>query len=553
MVIIQSDFIGSAGVVRPALGGPRAKMKYRFDRFEVDSDRFELKDSRGQAQSVQVRTLELLILLLSHAGKVVTKDVIRREVWGGLFTSRTAVPSQVRKLREVLDDTKKPYRVVEAVRGKGLRLLCDVSAEPTPISLLSGDDPIDLAPAGETEKLLKTLVGHQPSIAVMPFTQERQSDDLGNLALALPTDIIGELSRFQVLRVTARASSFLLKDANVPRSSVKAVLGSDYCLDGSVTREGPIYSIFTELIECESGAIVWAERFETEPRDIHALRSEIVGRTLAWIEDKVSQNEARRDNFAQPDSLTAWQAYHVGTSLIHRRKTSDVERARTYFKRSVSIDPNFSRAWAGLAHSTLFDVINRPFDTRNEAKKELMRYAGKAVDANPEDPSANLWFGRALSVMKAEEEATVWVGRALEAAPSYALAHQQMGAIHTYLKNHELAMDHASASLMLNPHGPERFSNYAALGMSNLNLGNFGQSIKWSKKAGDAPYDNLHLLLASFCAHHFSGDNNGAARLAQRIKNAIPEVTQDQIFKLESLGGAYLQMASAALAEHGIQ
>ena len=298
---------------------------------------------------------------------------------------------------------------------------------------------------------------------------------------------------------------------------------------------------------------MWAEQFELEPRDVHIVREEIVSRVVSSVEDKVSQNEARRLHFAQPDSLTAWQAFHVGSSLIYRRGSTNLALAQTYFNRAVTIDPGFARAWAGLAHTYAFEVINRPFDAAKSSKRKLVEFSEKAVDANPDDPSANLWHGRALSITRSDLDPLPSINRAVELAPSYALAHQQLATTHAYCQNHKQALDHAGASLRLNPHGAERYACYSIIALALFKSGDAISSIEWSKKAGLVPYDNLHIMLAPLYTHHLLGEMDDAARIAGRIKKAFPGVTQEEIFKLDDLAGSFSNVAKSALSAHGIK
>ena len=138
-------------------------------------------------------------------------------------------------------------------------------------------------------------------------------------------------------------------------------------------------------------------------------------------------------------------------------------------------------------------------------------------------------------------------------APSYALAHQQLGATHVYQNNNSRALDHASASLMLNPQGPERYANYTVIALAQLKTGSYHTAIEWSKKAGKAPYDNLHILLSALFTNHWTGDMDEASQIADRIKSAFPEVTQAKIFKLDTLAGDFSSLAAGIFTAHGIK
>ncbi|MEM6826369.1 MAG: winged helix-turn-helix domain-containing protein [Pseudomonadota bacterium] len=527
-------------------------MRYRFDEFIFDVDSFELRRVDGGRIKLQPKSLEFLLLLLRHPGRLITKELLAQEVWGKQFVSDNVVSSQMRKLREALRDRIKPHRILETVPGRGLRFISEVQSEGELLQELLPARLEDFAQSNEGSLLESSHIGDQPSIAVLPFLDQELSGHRWAIAQALPTDILTALSRFRLLRVVARSSSFMLSSSANSLKQIRALLNCDYCLTGSVSRVGEKYEVFTELIDTSSEAILWAESFEIEPRDIHGLRAQIVSQVVSKVEEKVPEHEAKKVTIAGPESLTAWQAFHVGTSLIYRRGEANIERAQRFLERAVAIDPSFSRAWAGLAHTYSFEVINRPFESRKVAKRLLMQAAERAVDTEPDDPSANLWLGRAMSMTKAEGDPTTWIERAIELAPSYALAHQQLATTHVYQDQHSRALDHASASLLLNPHGPERFANYTVMSLALFKTGDYHRAIEWSKKAGKVPYNNLHILLSALFTNHWTGDVSEAKRIAERIKTAFPGVSQAEIFKFDSLAGNFSQMAGSALTAHGI-
>ncbi|MEP5937455.1 MAG: winged helix-turn-helix domain-containing protein [Erythrobacter sp.] len=213
-------------------------MIYRFGTFTFDSGRFELTDSAGKSVHLQPRTKELLHLFLeTGSGRLLTKSEIVAKLWDGRHISNAALLSQIKGLRQALNDTDRSRRVIETVHAKGWRLIPEI--------MTSFRDPA-LAPAQPEIPQVSTLdqpagrIGQRPIIAVLPF---RINGSLRNpnagIAHALPDDIIAALSRLRLLKVIARGTSFQFGGDLTSASTLRAALGTDYVLDGRVDLTGP--------------------------------------------------------------------------------------------------------------------------------------------------------------------------------------------------------------------------------------------------------------------------------------------------------------------------
>lgn len=508
-------------------------MIYRFDNFVLDVDGFQLSKSNGEPIPIQRRALELLLLLVRNASLVVTKDAINREVWGGLHVSRNALPFQLAALREALGDAEKPHRLIETVHSKGVRFTAEVTQEErskslAPPSLKAEHAELELPEAG--------LIGDQPTIAILRFADMSEDGELAGLADALPVDVMAALSRLKVLRVISRSSSFLLDANDVKPSLVKSILGANYAVSGTVSRAGEKLYIFAELIDNSTQHMVWSDTYEIDPRDIHSVRASIVGQIVERIHCHVPKNEADRSRLLHPQSLTAWQAFHLGRTLMQQRGIDNALGARVYFERAVGIDPGFAAAWAGLAETYSYESVHLPWAERQKLMRKMLNAAERALEADGENPAANLWMGRALAIKHSGAQALDWCDRAVEQAPSYALAHQQLGTIHTELGDYEKAREHSHQSLMLNPQGHERYANYAIIAGADFTAGRMDEALNLGRKAGCVAYDDLNILIVGLCANHLSSERDEAARIAARIRTAFPQLMGTDTIKTGVIG-----------------
>jgi len=511
-------------ISRPGIKG-RFNVIYRFSAFTFDSSRFELSDASGEPIHLQPRTKELLHLLLQKGtGQLLSKADIVDALWDGRHVSNVALLSQIKTLRSALGDTDKSRRVIETVHAKGWRLVPEVvssmrlPAAPTSELIETDSDDLGIAEPGK--------IGEKPVIAILPFRLVGSvRSENASFSLALPDDIITALSRLRMLSVIARGTSFQFSGAATSPSSIRSSLGADYVVSGVLDVLSAKICITAELTDARTDRVVWNERFEIEPGGVHEIRTHVVGRIVHEIERQIPRNEADRLRLTPPRDLTAWQAFHLGSSLLYRRGIANIERAQNFFQRAVAIDPDFARAHAGLSHTYWWLLLQRTLHDPGDAPILMRQSAEAAVDADPDDPAANLAMGKALSLGKQRDQAPEWLERAVDLSPSYAMGHTQMAAFHAFAGPYENAMTHGELALSLSPRDPMRYSTYAAQAIAQFNLGDIQAAAHWGRMAQSVPHEDLMIMVTALCAIFVSGEKEEAADIADHIRQVFPTVT----------------------------
>ena len=192
----------------------------------------------------------------------------------------------------------------------------------------------------------------RPAVAVLPFENMSGESDQDYFADGLTEDIITALSLFRSIPVIARNSTFGYKGQSPDVREVGRELGARYVVEGSVRKSGNRVRVTCQLINAETGHHVWAERYDRELEDIFALQDEISQRIAAIIEPTLERAEEQRTVARPPNSLAAWDYYARGNAHIWKWTKEDNEVARDMFNRAIELDPQFSRAYVGLAFST---------------------------------------------------------------------------------------------------------------------------------------------------------------------------------------------------------
>lgn len=101
---------------------------YRFDRFELDANLFELRRD-GRPVNVQAKVLDLIFYLVRNRGRLISKPEILSNVWSGVFVGEASVSHAVMEARKALEDPADDPRAIVTVRGRGYRFVADVVEE----------------------------------------------------------------------------------------------------------------------------------------------------------------------------------------------------------------------------------------------------------------------------------------------------------------------------------------------------------------------------------------------------------------------------------------
>ena len=161
----------------------------------------------------------------------------------------------------------------------------------------------------------------KPSIAVLPFQNMSGDPEQEYFADGMVEDIITALSRFKMLFVIARNSSFAYKGRAVDIKQVGRELGVRYVLEGSVRKAAGRVRITGQLIDAANGSHLWADRFDGDLNDVFALQDEVTSKVVSAIQPKLLQTEIELAARRRTGNLSAHDLFlRCATAFLRRDK-----------------------------------------------------------------------------------------------------------------------------------------------------------------------------------------------------------------------------------------
>src|SRR6059058_2124918 len=194
----------------------------------------------------------------------------------------------------------------------------------------------------------------RPSIAVLPFSNMSGDPEQEYFSDGITEDIITDLSKISGLSVIARNTSFTYKGKAVKAQTVGKELGADFILQGSVRKAGARVRVTGQLVNSNDGTHIWAERFDRDLTDIFAIQDEITRAIVEQLKVKLLPQEKKSIEQAPTDNVEAYTYYLRGRDFLYRYSKRYFELARRMFTKAIELDPNYARAYAGIADCDAF-------------------------------------------------------------------------------------------------------------------------------------------------------------------------------------------------------
>jgi DNA-binding winged helix-turn-helix (wHTH) protein len=498
-------------------------MIYQFGPFELDMATVELRKG-DKACSLEPQVFALLALLVENRERLVSKEEIIDKVWDGRVVSDAAVASRVKSVRQALGDTGKSQRFIRTIHGQGYRFVADARASRR-TAARSAEVSTNLVEGSSTINV-QLDKSSRPSLAVLPFRLIGDGGRYAALAVALPDELITELSRLRWLFITARASSFRLRASDTEFSEIGGLLRVRYCLWGTVEVSDRTVVVAVELVDTADGGVVWAERFSGPIDDVHAMREDIRSRVLTALEIQIPVHEATLARLGTADNLDAWSAYHLGLQHMYRFNRVDNAAASALFQRAVHIDPLFARAHAGLSFIHFQTAFMGYTDDIAGETNQARRFAERGLELDPLDPFVNFTMGRTYWLQGDLESSLGWLERATTISPHYAQGIYARAWTEALAARGDEARIHVDLAMRLSPLDPLRYGMLGTRAFTHMAVGEDVEAADWAERAARSPGAHVLIAMIAAAAHALKGDAARALYWAANVRERSSALTR---------------------------
>lgn len=424
-----------------------------------DLNRLEKADRSTQ---LEPRVMDVLVVLASAGGEVVSRQDLIDRVWGEVAGSDDGLSRAVSILRSAIGDVGDEECYIETIPRRGYRLAVPVR-EPAERETTS---PTDEAVAFEAESsglpwprllaagclVFAVFIGamlwpekatgpgeeqdpsYRASVAVLPFEpfSSEQSDRF--LGYGLTEGLIHSLSAVPELGVAARTSSFSFGEGGRPRGDIRSIgeaLGVTHVVEGSVRREGDRVRVTAQLIRVSDGLHVWSGVEEYDGRDAFELEDTIVEEVSRALQLHLDVGYGAGTKPARDIKPAALASYYEGLHHLGNAMRNDGAAFDGYeaLRSAVEIDPNFAEAWTALATTGVQWISGPLANDKDAAVRQVREDLAQALRLAADDHRTHVAHARFYANVSLDlDRARYHLAMAEELAPLasetlYALGH----------------------------------------------------------------------------------------------------------------------------------
>jgi class 3 adenylate cyclase/TolB-like protein len=387
--------------------------------------------------------------------------------------------------------------------------------------------------AGYPPRLLGASVGEDKlataprlSIVVLPFENLSGDKEQDYFADGLTDDLTTDLSHLSNSFVIARGTAFTYKGKPVDAKQIGRELGVRYVLEGSVRRLGETITVNAQLISTETGAHVWADRFDGERSKLGQLQADFVARLANSLGVELVKAEALRAMRERPNNPDAVDLSMRGWAEAFRPYSKSSNNAAIgLFERALAIDPQLVPAMIGLAEAL---VDRTEFLHSDDPKGDIARaddWAGRAVVAEPDNSAAHYAKARVFFEKRQWPQAIAEADTVIVDNPNNAEAHAARGWWKLYLGRSEDGFSGLETAFRLSPRDPEVPQWQTNVCVLHNFLAQWEQAIEWCEKARAGAPEFLYALVHLAAATAWAGHDQEAKEAVAQLQKLYPSYT----------------------------
>ncbi|VAW41757.1 hypothetical protein MNBD_GAMMA01-1443 [hydrothermal vent metagenome] len=100
-------------------------MRYKFNNIEIDTEKFSLL-TNGKEIAVEPQVFNLIVYLIEHKNKIVSRDEILDNIWKGRVVSDTSINNHIKSVRKVLGDDGHKQQIIKTIHSRGYQFIAEM-------------------------------------------------------------------------------------------------------------------------------------------------------------------------------------------------------------------------------------------------------------------------------------------------------------------------------------------------------------------------------------------------------------------------------------------
>jgi adenylate cyclase len=263
--------------------------------------------------------------------------------------------------------------------------------------------------ATSTGEDIPALDKSAPSIAVLPFADMSEHGDQGYFCEGISEEILNALCKIANLRVASRVTAFRFGSKGADVAEIGRRLKVQTVLEGSVRKSGDKLRITAQLVKTADGYHLWSRQYDRGLEDIFEIQEEIASSIASTLSVTLKRASSALQQQVDPK---AYDFFLRGLSYFARQSLQETIYARQMFDRALEIDPEYGRAWAGLAYTYGFEYLY--FSASDVNREEALRTSHKALELAPDLAESHVSAGIAHCMVQDYPSADIEFSKALE-------------------------------------------------------------------------------------------------------------------------------------------
>ena len=313
-----------------------------------------------------------------------------------------------------------------------------------------------IGPPGHRPVLLSavSLASMLPTVAVIPF----QNGGTVVMGEVLAEELIRALSQSDRVNVISRMSTRAFRNSLLSSKEIGEHLKANYVLNGRCRHDGERVTLLLELSESRSNAIVWAEPFQAQIRDVLNGGQEMIANIVGQIGKTILQREFERARTLPLPTVESYGLLLGAIASMYRLSRSEFERAGEMLEHLIEREPRqpLPLAWMGSWH--VLKVQQGWTDDANREGQLAQARTGRALDLDSENDQALTIDGLVrTNLLRDFSTAEDRYSHAISNNPNASMAWLLKGMMHAFRGEGGVAVDFSKRAQSLSPLDPQKF------------------------------------------------------------------------------------------------